>query len=482
MTIRNPILYPDASPDLQESPRKRNPILNTDGYKHSHYLQYPPGSKMIKSYVEARVDASQEIVHMGSAIIRDKFLNTLVTRENVNEAERIIKNYGLPFNREGWDYIVETHKGRLPVYIQALPDGTVIPGGNLQVHVNNTDVKLPWLTSFLETEILRSIWYPSTTATRSRDCKKNIKKWMEENCDNLDKLPFMLHDFGARGVETEDAAGVGGMGHLVNFLGTDTLSAIEQINRLYEVDSSPGFSIPASEHSTITSWGRENEIDAFDNMIEQFGGEGKIYACVSDSYNIYEAIEKLWASLDGKIKEKGGTLVIRPDSGEPTKMVMDCLELCGSTFGFTTNTKGFKVLPDHIRLIQGDGVSPEMINKILRIMSFNGWSADNIAFGMGAELLQKVNRDTYKYAMKACSMMDRDGNLHDVFKNPITASGKSSKRGDLEIYKDESGKISTEPFIPGRETMTENIYSSYKGDVDISQKDSWSSVVERAKL
>ena len=406
-----------------------NPILNTDSYKCSQYLQYPENTKFIQSYVSSRVSEEQEIVHMGTALINEYFQNTRITQENINEAESIITSHGEPFNKKGWQYILDKYDGRLPLIIKALPDGEVVRGGTPQVTVINEDENLPWLVGYFETEILRCIWYASTVATRSREMKKMIKANMEKTCDTLDKLPFMLHDFGARGVETRESAANGGVSHLVNFMGTDTLQSIERVMQLYNTQEVVGFSIPASEHSTITSWTRDNEIDAYRNMVKQFGKKGSMFACVSDSYDIFNAIENIWKELEPEIIESGATLIIRPDSGHPVEIVEKCLEVAGETFGFTMNSKGYKMLPNHIRLIQGDGVSLETLNEILVSMDLNNWSLDNIAFGMGAELLQKVNRDTYKYAMKACAISLTDNkpdSFTPVFKDPVTDRGKKS--------------------------------------------------------
>lgn len=203
-----------------------------------------------------------------------------------------------------------------------------------------------------------------------------------------------------------------------------------------------------SEHSTITSWGKENESDAYQNMINKFGGEGKIFACVSDSYDIYNAIENLWGGeLKQAVIDSGATLVIRPDSGDPCGVVLKCLELCAKSFGYVRNKQGYKVLKT-VKIMQGDGVNIDSIEEILIEMSVAGFCATNIAFGMGGALLQKVNRDTQKFAMK-CSAIRRKGLWHDVYKDPITDKGKASKKGKLMLYIDEQGNYSTKsPLFP----------------------------------
>jgi nicotinamide phosphoribosyltransferase len=203
-----------------------------------------------------------------------------------------------------------------------------------------------------------------------------------------------------------------------------------------------GFSIPAAEHSTITAWGREGEEAAYRNMLRQYGKAGGIFACVSDSYDVYAAIEKLWGgALKDEVIASGATLVVRPDSGNPPDVVERCAMLLDQAFGSRVNRKGYKVL-NHVRLIQGDGVNPTSIREILARLKSAGFAADNIAFGMGGALLQHLNRDTQKFAMK-CSAARIGGAWVDVYKDPVTDPGKVSKRGRLDLVRDASGQYAT---------------------------------------
>lgn len=417
-----------------------NIILNTDSYKASHYMQYPPGTTKVSSYIESRgIDESglipqdAEIVHFGLQIFIQEYLEKPITQAMIEEAAGIFEAHGVPFNREGWQKILHKHNGYLPLRIEAVPEGTVMKPGNVQVQVVNTDPEVPWLTSYIETALLRAVWYPSTVATLSREAKKVIYENLQRTSDDPDsQIPFKLHDFGARGVSSFESAEIGGLAHLVNFMGTDTVAALAMARKYYGADM-PGFSIPAAEHSTITAWGPENETDAFLNMVDQFDGEGKLTAVVSDSYDIYAACE-FWVKNIDKIK---GTIVVRPDSGDPTEVVLECLEILAKA-GTTKNKKGYKVLDPRLRLIQGDGVNPESIAEILHTMEWLDWSGDNIAFGMGGALLQKVDRDTLKYAMKA-NAIEVDGKWRDVYKEPVTDSGKDSKRGSLKLIRCDGG-------------------------------------------
>ncbi len=412
----------------------QNLILNTDSYKTSHFLQYPQGAEYVSSYIESRGGKFPSTLFFGLQMFIKQYLTHAITMGDIDEAEAICCAHGVPFNRAGWTYILETHQGFLPIKIEAVAEGTEVPTGNVLVQVINTDPACPWLTSYIETALLRAVWYPTTVATVSKACHKIISRYLTETADNGGGLPFKLHDFGARGASSEESVAVGGLAHLVNFMGTDSLSALIAARRFYGAEMA-GYSIPAAEHSTITSWGRENESQAYANMLQQFGGEGKLVAVVSDSYNLWHAIDHLWGEqLKDTIENTGGTLVVRPDSGEPVEIVPQAIEHLMAKFGFSVNSKGFKVLPACVRLIQGDGVNVGSIEAILETMKQRGLSADNVAFGMGGELLQKINRDTQKFAMKA-SAICINGQWRDVYKDPITDQGKRSKRGQLALIK-----------------------------------------------
>jgi len=443
---------------------RKNILLNTDSYKASHFLQYPHGTEIVSSYIESRGSEYPEWTHttfFGLQMFLMEYLSEPFTQEDIEEADEILTAHGEPFNREGWQYILDTHDGKLPVCIQAIPEGFSLKTGNVMVQIKNTDPEVPWLTSYLETALLRAVWYPTTVATQDMAIKKAIMQSLKRTSDsenpNMDAM-FKLHDFGARGTSSNESAGIGGLAHLVHFMGTDTVESLRYARAYYGADMA-GFSIPAAEHSTITVWGGpDQEIKAFENMIVKFAGEGKLYATVSDSYDIMAACRK-WGSLKNQIIEGGGTLVVRPDSGDPPKVVVDVIEELMHEFGFVYNSKGFKVLPSYVRVIQGDGINYYSIVKILKAMEAANLSTDNIAFGMGGAMLQHVNRDTLNFAMKA-SAARVDGQWRDVYKDPITQSTKKSKRGRLAlIQKDGEYKtIREEDLSDSRANQLKTVY------------------------
>lgn len=417
-----------------------NIILDTDSYKHSHWKQYPEGTEFIYSYAESRGGLFSETVVFGLTYYLKKYLSRPITRDQVDYAEdRINKHMGPDiFNREGWNYIIDKCNGILPVRIKYVPEGFVVPTRNIICSLENTDSNVPWLVGHLETTLLRNIWYPITVATLSRECKKLILRYLEET-GSPEEIQFKLHDFGSRACTCSEQAEIGGMAHLLNFRGSDTIMGLEAAKEYYGEDMA-GFSIPAAEHSTICSWGREHEVDAFENMIKQFG-DGSLYAVVSDSYNIYDACEKLWGGqLRNQVQNAKATLVVRPDSGVPHVVVRQVVEILANRFGYDLNDKNFKVLKN-VRVIQGDGINLEEIGRILEELKVRGWSADNIAFGMGGALLQKMDRDTQKFAFKASSAII-NGRMKDIYKEPITDNGKFSKRGRLKLI-EQDGILTT---------------------------------------
>lgn len=411
----------------------QNIVLNTDSYKISHYLQYPPGTREIFSYIESRGGRYPQTVFFGLQMFLKDYLNKPVTHRQVDIARDFIQQHmpGMPFNEEGWRYIVDQHQGQLPIRIKAVPEGTVVPVSNALVTVESLDPKVAWIAQHIEAALMRAVWYPTTVATQSWNIKQMMQRWLDLSADSDEGLPFMLHDFGARGVSSYESAAIGAAAHLVNFMGSDTIPGAVAAQAYYSADI-PAFSIPASEHSTITAWGEQREVDAYKNMLIQFAKPGAVLAVVSDSYDIYHAVENIWGGeLKQRVIDSGATLVIRPDSGDPIEVVSKLLKIAHKAFGANKNSKGYWSL-NHVKIIQGDGVNESSINAILKRITDEGYAADNLAFGMGGALLQQIDRDTLKFAQKV-SAINVNGEWRDVYKDPVTDTGKRSKRGRLTL-------------------------------------------------
>jgi len=430
-----------------------SPLFLTDSYKVSHYRQYPPGTERVYSYFESRGGEFPEVVFFGLQYYLAKYLaGAVLSQHDIDEADAFYREHfgNEMLNRRGWEHIVRVHGGRLPVVIRAVPEGTAVPLHNVLMTIENTDPECFWLTNWLET-LLVQVWYGSTVATQSREMKKVILRYLHETGDPS-LVHFKLHDFGFRGVSSVETAGVGGAAHLVNFKGTDTVAGLVVARQYYDCPMA-GFSIPAAEHSTITAWGCDHELDAYENMLRQY--PKGLVAVVSDSFDIFRASSELWGkALRDKVLARDGTVVIRPDSGDPPEVVCKVLDLLGESFGSTKNSKGFCVLNPHVRVIQGDAVDYSMLGRILEAAKSRGWSADNLTFGSGGGLLQKLNRDTLKFAFK-CSAVTVNGREHDVYKQPVTDQGKRSKAGRLKLVREGDQLVTVRAAAPGDDVLQE---------------------------
>lgn len=404
-------------------------LLLTDSYKHTHPSLYPPGMTSMYSYMESRGGEFNRVRFFGLQYILKKYLQTPMEVDEFEEITEMLKSHlGLWHKDLEALYYIYLQHGKLPVHIKAVPEGSLVPTGIPLITVESTDKRFPWVTNFIESLLLQ-VWYPTTVATISYSIKQIILEALKKSGTPED-IDFKLHDFGFRGVSSVESASIGGAAHLTNFKGTDTLVALKLIKDYYG-GKVEGFSIPATEHSTITAWGKEHEVDAYRNFLQQFPS-GTI-ACVSDSFDIFSACSDLWGdALRANVLDRKGTLVIRPDSGNPLSVLPDILNRLALAFGFSHNALGYKVLNPKVRIIQGDGVSLEAIKKCYQVLHEGNWSSDNIAFGMGGKLLQGCNRDTQKFAFK-CSSVTVAGTERDVFKDPVTDPGKASKSGRFKV-------------------------------------------------
>ena len=426
--------------NLHELNNNNNIILNTDSYKLTHWKMYPPATRYLGSYLESRAGGEyNHVCFFGLQYILDRYLAGIrVTDRYIDEAEQICKwHFNVDaFNRDGWEHILDSHKGVLPICISAVPEGTIIPSSNVLLTVKNTDEAVPWLTNHVET-LLVQLWYPCTIATISRAVKSIIEEKLDMT-GSSESLPYMLHDFGFRGSSSVESAAIGGAAHLLNFIGTDNLAAMRLLIAHYAAKS-PGVSVPAAEHSTITSWGRKREADVYTHILKQY--PNATVSVVSDSWDIINACKNIWG---GKLKNmitanQDRRLVIRPDSGDPLKIVPECMRILGEQLGCHVNNKGYKVLPCQVRLLQGDGIDRRSIQVLLNAITDAGWAVENLIFGSGGGLLQDCNRDTLRFALK-CNWIDINGQIHDVCKKPMSDPEKNSKSGKLKLVR--SGKKS----------------------------------------
>eukprot|EP00775_Hariotina_reticulata_P005943 gene5943-6182_t len=422
-----------------------NPLLAvpmgvmTDSYKASHFLQYPDAQKMV-AYGEYRCGFNGDsedtrLIAYGIRYVMENYVMRPWTADDVNRAAafystHLAPSYGpFPFPKELFMKFVQENNGYFPVKIQALPEGTCVHA-HVPVYQITAEGEYSALCTFLET-LLTMLWYPTTVATLSRRARDIISTAFEESAADGKDSPLLmsrLHDFGFRGCTTVEQSVLGGCAHLLNFDGTDTMSAAFYAQFHLNNGQPVGMSIPATEHSVMTCWPSERA--AILNMIEQFGTGA--FATVMDSYDYSKALTEVLPSVKEVKEAAGGFWVLRPDSGDPVEAVLAALRALDHVFGSDRNNRGYKVLRG-AGVIQGDGINITTLGKILDSVLAEGFSAENVAFGMGGGLLQRVNRDTMSFATKLCHVVYADGTARDVMKHPNTDSLKISFPGVLAV-------------------------------------------------
>lgn len=471
----------------------------TDSYKAGHFCQYPDSNKMV-AYGEFRkpyqgLEEDHRFVFYGIRYIVETYLNKKWTVEDVEKAEIFYKTHNVgfteyPYPKDLFMKFVKENDGYFPVRLEALQEGTVAYP-HIPVYVLTATKEYSRLCTFLET-LLTMIWYPTTVATLSRKSKQAIEDYFEKSVDkeNWWKLESRLHDFGFRGCTCLEQSVIGGTSHLLNFEGSDTMSACYYAQFHLNNGKPVATSIPATEHSVMTSW--PNEIEAINNMIKHFG-KG-VFACVMDSYDYANALNNILPAIaEGKTK-KGGWMVVRPDSGDPVEAVVMGVEACGKVFGTVTNKKGYKVIQG-ASVIQGDGISIHEIKKILAAVEKLGYSAENVGFGMGAGLLQKLNRDTMSFATKLSYIEYSDGTIREVMKCPQTDLTKYSLPGILKVYRDKNGvpivESGTEKDVGSEDNLLKLVYDNkplkdvWDKDFDTLRKrvhDQWHSLPKKSDV
>lgn len=423
-------------------------LIMTDSYKAGHAQMYPDCQEMT-AYMECRKpfpeSSDNRLVFYGTRYLVETILSRKITLADIEEADAFFATYNtaktpLWWPKDLWLSVVQENEGVLPFRIEALPEGTVfyphVPF--LQITAQG---KYARLVTWLET-VLMHLWSPICTATKSRLVRDYLQdKFVKTVDDDMQwLLDSRLHDFGYRGVSSTETAMVTGAAHLLSFDGTDNMPAAwlaTQFNNGKPI----GESVAASEHSVMTAW--EDELAAVKHLIK-ITPEGNILSVVADSYDYENFLRNILPIVAPLAQAKKLLFVIRPDSGDPLVAVDQALYFAGLAFGYTTNSKGFKVL-NGAGVIQGDGIDFYTLCRIADMVEAYGWSAQNIVYGMGGGLLQKQNRDTLSIAMKLSRIVLKDGTVVDKMKHPKTDLNKFSLPGKLVPTEYKDGKVEVLP-------------------------------------
>ena len=469
----------------------RSWLTRSDVYKFGHKDQYPRGTNKIYSYLESRgtrEDGLDYTVFFGLQYYLKKFLSQRITHADVDYYEKIAGSILGPASINVRQYRQLADLGYTPIHIKAVPEGTVCPLKNVLMTITNTHDDFAWLVNYIET-LLMKLWLPITVASNSYRFRRMFNGFADRTVGNRDHVPFQMHDFGYRGCGSEESAEIAGAAHLLSFLGTDTTGAVCFLRDYYDAANCRrpvGLAVPASEHSVMCAWDKDNEDrEAIENMLNVY--PDGIVSIVSDTYDLWKTITEYYCGdFKERILSRHGKVVIRPDSGDPPNIICgdpagECREsrlgvirLLNEGFGSSKNEMGFDELHPNVGAIYGDAIFFERAQHILSRLAGMNYASNNIVFGSGGLLLNNWSRDTLRMAIKA-TYCEVNGEPRPIEKDPVTDHGKRSKKGllrldeihtgDGTIYKTtdncsrefaEGGLLET-VFLDGEITRTQNL-------------------------
>lgn len=453
------------------------PLLQTDGYKIGHVKQYPENTTRVYSNWTnrgTRIDGVNEVVHFGLQAYIQEFLMEAFEPFFAADEDEVAQEYQdimdayLGEGSVDVSHIRALHrKGYLPLRFCAVPEGTLVPLRVPSFTIENTDPEFFWLVNYIESALSASVWHPSTTATIALQYRKLLDEAAIRTNGSTDGVDFQAHDFSFRGQTSITSAAASGAGHLLSFLGTDSIPSIEWVKRFYPGDNGLiAASVPATEHSVMTA-GTSHEVRdekaMFERLLDIY--PTGILSVVSDTYDLWKVLTETLPSLREKIMGRDGKIVIRPDSGNPvdilcgsemtgdftpsisgvsdarTPMNKGVIELLWDEFGGTVNEQGYKVLDSHVGAIYGDSITLERAQAIIDRLEAKGFASTNVVLGIGSFTYQYVTRDTFASAIKA-TWAEVDGVGRDMMKDPVTDNGtKKSATGRLAVDRDRQGKL-----------------------------------------
>lgn len=415
-----------------------------DSYKYGHFNSYPKDMIGSHFYMEARKCNYPKVVFFGLQYYLAQYLHNNAFYADVATVMEYAQKHGIPFNLADWNNLVYT--GAFPIRIIAKPEGSICDIHEPLLTVESTDERFAWLPGFIET-LLVKLWYPCTIATKAWSVKQMLMQYGPE-----DWADYAYHNFGDRGSSSVESALIGGMAHLLFFKGTDNFNTVANMNRYYPKATYDrtihAHSIPATEHSVMTAYGKEGEFTAIMNFIMTHAGKYPVMACVMDSYNINHAVDYATNAAHPVrqcLEVSKSILVLRPDSGDPLTVLKDILGIMGRNEVPYTTENGLHLFTNY-RILWGDGITPDTIEAILKSVTSWGFSPKNFAFGSGGDLMQNCNRDTLGFAYKL-SAVRRSANPNNslqnlpqgypewigVCKDPVADSSKKSRAGLQKI-------------------------------------------------
>ncbi len=434
------------------------PLLLTDGYKVDHRRQYPSDTTLVYSNWtprKSRIAGIDNVLFFGLQYFIKKYI---IEEFNTNffskPKEEILKLYSrrinnyLGENKVGLKHISDLHDlGYIPMVFKALPEGVSVPVKVPMFTMYNTKPEFFWLTNYFETILSTTVWLPCNSATLAKKYRMILDKYAQETSSQPEFVDWQGHDFSMRGMAALEAALISGAGHLLSFTGTDTIPAIDFLEKYYNANSDNeliGGSVAATEHSVMSMGTNLGEEETFKRLITEVYPSG-IVSVVSDTWDLWKVLNEYLPNLKNEILSRDGKLVIRPDSGDPVKIICGdsdaensiekkgVVQLLWETFGGKINKKGYKELDSHIGAIYGDSITLERAKLICEGLKSKGFASTNVVLGVGSFTYQYNTRDTFGFAMKA-TYGEVNGEGRDIYKDPVTDDGtKKSARGLIKI-------------------------------------------------
>jgi nicotinamide phosphoribosyltransferase len=437
----------------------------TDGYKLDHRRQYPAGTQFVYSNFTARssrIEGQTHVIFLGLQAFLYRYLMDEANRNFFGKPKELVLQsykdmltgyFGPDAAADiGVEHIAALHDlGYIPLRFCALPEGTAVPLGVPMFTIENTLPEFFWVTNYFETLISSAIWLACTSATTAARYRKVLDKYAIETTGSTAGVQWQGHDFSFRGMASPEAAAMSGLGHLLFFTGTDSLPSIDFAKNYYAAEGLVGGSVPATEHSVMCAGGQGDELETYDRIIGLY--PKGIVSIVSDTWDLWKVIEVILPKLKDKIMARDGKVVIRPDSGDPVKILCGdpeedwllpahhgVIDLLWAQFGGTVNEQGYRVLDSHIGAIYGDSITVERAEEICQRLKAKGYASTNVVFGIGSYTYNYTTRDVHSFAIKA-TWTQRNDIPRMMQKDPVTGSGKKSASGRLWVNRTETGEL-----------------------------------------
>ncbi len=444
-----------------------NPALLTDGYKFCHKDQYPEGVQWTyETWTprKSRIDGVTHSVFFGlqGALAtlywewqRNFFERPLKTvMEEIEESLSGTFSVTNPEMVKDYDYshFEKLHKlGYLPLRFQALKEGSFVPIGVPMFTVENTLPEFFWLPGYVETPLSCTIWQPMTDATIADKYKRILTHYAKlTGCNQSGRVFNQGGDFSMRGMGSPEAAYRATPGHLLSFAGSATIGARNYLMAYYGAKRDVLAYAPSTEHSVMESYGRD-EKKAILRLVTEVYPSGTV-TIVSDTYNLWNLVDNVLTDPEVKeaIMKRNGKVNIRPDSGDPVKIICGDPIVWGredlderlkdfkmtiskglvqrlyEIFGGTKNEKGYIELDSHIGAVYGDSITPERAKQMCEGMMEKGFITTSVGLGIGSYTYQYMTRDTLGFALKATAEV-ANGEFKEIYKDPATDSDKFKK-------------------------------------------------------